>query len=392
MTYDFDQFIDRRSSDSSKWRRYDQDVLPLWVADMDFPSPEPVIQALRERVEHSIFGYGIEPRELRSVIVDRLLRLYGWQVAPESIVFVPGVVAGFNLACRAVASPNGGVLMQTPIYHPMLAAPGNARLTREEAQLMRREDGHYEVGFDALESAFTSLTRLYILCNPHNPVGRVFQRQELERIADMCLRHNVVICSDEIHCDLLFSGSTHIPIASLAPEVAERTITLMAPSKTFNTPGLRCSMAIIQNQELRQKFEAARTGIVPGVNLMGFAAALAAYKYGQPWLDEVLHYLENNRDFLVDYVNERLPGVTAVRPEATYLAWLDCSHSRISGNPHQFFLQEARVALNDGCAFGRGGEGFVRLNFACPRSLLTEGLHRMKKALMGLDHLDPGQQ
>ncbi len=370
-----------------KWRRYGEAVLPLWVADMDFPSPEPVIRALRERSEHGIFGYGIEPPELRIVIVERLLRLYGWQVAPEAVVFLPGVVTGFNLACHAVAAPNAGVLMQTPIYNPMLEAPANARLTREEAQLTREEDGRYRIDFDALKAAFTDQTRLFILCNPHNPVGRVFQREELERLADICLRRDVLICSDEIHCDLLFGGSSHIPIASLAPEIADRTITLMAPSKTFNTPGLRCSLAIIQNAELRGRFEAARGGIVSGVNIMGFEAALAAYRYGQPWLTEVLRYLEANRDFLTNYVNDHLPGITMVRPEGTYLAWLDCSQAGIPDNPSQFFLQEARVALNDGGAFGRGGEGFVRLNFACPRFTLGEALNRMERSLTRLDHL-----
>ena len=371
-----------------KWRRYGEAVLPLWVADMDFPSPEPVIRALRERAEHGMFGYGIEPPELRIVIVERLLRLYGWPVAPEAVVFLPGVVTGFNLACHAVAAPNAGVLMQTPIYHPMLQAPANAGLTREEAQLTRQEDGQYRIDFNALKAAFTDQTRLFILCNPHNPVGRVFQREELERLADICLRRDVLICSDEIHCDLLFSGRAHIPIASLAPEIADRTITLMAPSKTFNVPGLRCSLAIVQNAELRRRFEAARGGIVPGVNIMGFEAALAAYRYGQLWLTEVLRYLEANRDFLADYVNDHLPGITMVRPEGTYLAWLDCSQAGIPDNPSQFFLQEAGVALNDGCAFGRGGEGFVRLNFACPRSTLEEALDRMKRALMCVDHLN----
>jgi cysteine-S-conjugate beta-lyase len=384
MTYDFDQCIDRCCTESSKWHCYDADVLPMWVADMDFRSPEPIVTALRERVEHGVFGYGMEPAELRGVIVDWLQRLYGWQVGPEALVFVPGVVTGFNLACHALASPGDGVLMQTPVYYPILRAPSCACLTNDEMELTRRPDGHYEIDFDQFEQTITDRTRVFVLCNPHNPVGRVFRRDELERMAEICLRHNVVICSDEIHSDLVFSGHPHVPIASLAPEIADRTITLMAPSKTFNVAGLSCSVAIVQNPELRKKLKATHTGLVHGVNIMGYVAALAGYRDGRPWLDALLRYLEANRDFLAQYVEEHLPGVTMSKPEGTYLAWLNCREASIPGNPQEFFLNKARVAVNDGKVFGRGGEGFVRLNFGCPRSMLTEALDRMHAALLRL--------
>jgi len=384
MTYDFDQLIDRRVTPCAKWRRYDDDVLPLWVADMDFVSPEPVTRALRERVEHGIFGYDMEPPELRPVIVDRLQRLYGWQVAPDTLVFVPGVVTGFNLATHAITSPGDGILAQTPVYHPILYVPGNTGCTLDEMEMTRLPSGQYEIDFDAFEAAITDRTRIFILCNPHNPVGRVFRREELERMAEICLRHDVVICSDEIHGDLIFQGHQHLPIASLSPEIAERTITLMAPSKTYNIAGLKCSLAIIQNPELRKKYEAAKVGLVPSVNILGYTAALAAYRDGQPWLDAVLRCLEDNREFLFEYVSAHLPGVTMHRPEGTYLAWLDCRQAGIPGNPHEFFLNEARVAMNDGAMFGRGGEGFVRLNFATPRSCLEEALDRMRSALLTL--------
>jgi cystathionine beta-lyase len=385
MTYNFDQIIERRHSDSAKWRYYDEDVLPLWVADMDFFSPEPVIRALHERVDHGVFGYGMPPQELYEVVVDRLQRLYNWQVLPEALVFVPGVVTGFNMACRAVTCPGDGVLMQTPVYHPILYAPGHAGLTGDEMELTRQPDGRYEIDFDAFEAAITDRTRIFILCNPHNPVGRVFRREELERMAEICLRHDVVICSDEIHCDLVFQGSHHLPIASLSPEIAEHTITLMAPSKTYNIAGLKCSVGIVQNAELREKLNAARGGLVPGINVMGYVAALAAYRDGQPWLDEVLRYMESNRDFVFEYVNAHLPGVTMAPLEGTYLAWLDCRQAGIQDNPHEFFLQKARVALNDGEIFGQGGQGFVRLNLGCPRSTLVEALDRMRDALMTLE-------
>lgn len=383
MACDFDRRIDRRCSESLKWRTYGEDVLPLWVADMDFRSPEPVIRALRERVEHGVFGYAAPPAELREVIVERLQRLYGWQVSPDALVFLPGVVTGFNLVCHAVASPGDGVLIQTPVYSPILRAPANAGLTCDEMELTRRPDGRYEIDFDLFEKTITDRTRVFILCNPHNPVGRVFRRDELEQMVEICLRHDIVICSDEIHCDLVFPGHHHIPIASLSPEIAERTITLIAPSKTYNVPGLKCAVAIVQNPELRKRLKATHADWTQEVNVMGYTAALAAYREGQPWLDEALRYLEANLDFLLRYVEAHLAGITMGRPEGTYLAWLNCRESGIPGNPHAFFLERARVALSDGAAFGRGGEGFVRLNFGCPRSTLAEALDRMRKALPG---------
>lgn len=382
MACNLDQVVDRRGSDSVKWGYYDGDVLPLWVADMDFTSPEPVLRALRERVEHGVFGYGTAPSELCEVVVERLQRLYGWRVSPEAVVFVPGVVVGFNLVCQALASPGDGVLVQTPVYHPILHAPANAGLSCDEMEMTRQSDGRYMVDWDAFEAAITERTRVFILCNPHNPVGRVFRREELARMAEICLRREVLICSDEIHCDLLFGGSRHVPIASLAPEIAERAVTLIAPSKTYNIPGLKCSIAIVPNAGLRQRLNGARRGLVSGVNVMGYVAALAAYRDGRPWLDGVLRYLEANRDFVFEFVKARLPGVTMTRPEGTYLAWLDCRGSGILGNPYEFFLQKARVALNDGAVFGRGGEGFVRLNFGCPRSTLVEALNRMEESLL----------
>jgi cystathionine beta-lyase len=386
MKYDFDKIPERRETDSIKWRKYDPDVLPMWVADMDFLSPRPVIQALRERVEQGIFGYPQEPPELKEVIVKRLAERYAWEVQPEDLILLPGVVKGFNLACHALADPGEGALIQTPVYFPFLEAPGNAGLARQEMELSYNPElgtngQAYSMDPEAFEAAITPETRLFILCNPHNPIGRVYQREELEKMAQACLRHKLVICSDEIHCDLIYSGCQHIPIATLDPEIAQNTITLMAPSKTFNLPGLQCSVAIIQNPELRKKFDQARKGLVSWVNTMGMIAALAAYRDGGDWLDQILVYLESNRDYLYEYVRTELPGLRMKKPEGTYLAWLDCRQASIEGNPYEFFLERGRVALNDGATFGRGGEGFVRLNFGCPRATLTQALDRMKKAL-----------
>ncbi|HMD90214.1 MAG TPA: MalY/PatB family protein [Anaerolineaceae bacterium] len=381
MSYNFDDLPDRRSTESIKWHYFDEDVLPMWVADMDFVSPKPVVRALHQRVEHGVFGYPCDMPELIQVIVDRMAERYGWQVLPEQVVLIPGVVTGFNLVERAIAAPGEGVLIQTPVYPPFLSAPTSAGLLRQEMELTRGQDGRYSIDYDAFETAITDQTRLFILCNPHNPIGRVFRPDELEHMAEICLRHQVVICSDEIHSDLIFSGQRHVPIAALQPEIAQNSLTLIAPSKTFNIAGLSCSAAIIQNPRLREKLQSVRHGLVGSVNLLGQIAGLAAYRDGQPWLDELLVYLEANRDFLFDFVNNELPGISMAKPEGTYLGWLDCRQANITGNPCEFFIKQARVAMNDGVTFGRGGAGFLRLNFGCPRSMLGEALERMKKAL-----------
>ena len=381
MTCDFEQLIDRRDTDCAKWNCYDPDVLPLWGADTDFRAPEPVIEALRARVEHGVFGYGEEPEELREIIAGRQKALHNWDVSPEAVVFVPGVVRGLHLACRALAQPGDGVLVQVPVYPPIFAAPAVHGLRRVDTQLRPDAAGRYAVDVDEFEAAIDERTRLFSMCNPHNPVGRVFTRAELERMAEICLRHDMYICSDEIHCDLTFSGQEHVPIAALDPEIEARTITLAAPSKTFNIAGLECSEAIIPNKELRDRFVAARMGLVPGINVMGFVAATAAYRDGAEWLAEALGYLESNRDYVHQHVNTQLPGVRMWQPEGTFLAWLDCREAGIDGDPSEFFLRAARVALNPGPSFGTGGEGYVRLNFGCPRATLEEALDRMRGAL-----------
>src|SRR2546430_12269888 len=359
MAYDFDRVIERRHTESSKWRKYGEDVVPLWVADMDFASPEPVIRALRERVEHGVFGYGYnqERSPLHDLFADRLQKLYGWRVEPDAVVLIPGVIPGFNVACRALTSPGDGVLLKLPLYPPLLRVPGHVGITMDAADLARSTSGRYELNFEALERAATRRTRVFLLCNPHNPVGRVWRREELQRMAQLCLSRGIAIVADEVHGDLVFSGQHHVPIASLDPEIAQRTITLMAPSKTWNLAGLKFGLAVIPNAALRERFAAARVDMVYGVNILGYTAALAAYRDGGPWLEELLHYLEANRDFLVDFVKRHLPGVAVAPPEATCLAWLDCREAAIPGaDPFAFFLEKARVALNDGQSFGRGGQ------------------------------------
>ena len=384
MTYDFDRIIERRASDSVKWNRYGAEVLPLWVADMDFVSPEPLLQALHERIAHGVFGYGSPPLELADVICERLAQRYQWQVTPDQILFLPGLVSGLNVVCRAVGQPGDEVLVQTPVYPPFQSAPSHQgrRLKSVELALSRQgEHLRYAIDYPAFEAAMTKRTSLFMLCHPHNPVGRVFTTDELARLAGIVENHNLTICSDEIHCDLLLDGGPHQPLASLSPDIANRCITLMAPSKTFNIAGLGASFAIVQNPSLLKQVKAAAEGMVPSVNVLGFVAALAAYRHCDDWLQALLGYLRVNRDYLIDYVTRQLPGIRTTCPEATYLAWLDCREANIGANPHRFFIDNARVALNDGVTFGPGGEGFVRLNFGCPRPILMQALERMKLAL-----------
>ena len=376
----FDILPDRKDSLSVKWHAYGPDILPMWVADMDFRSPDVVIEALKKEVERGVFGYPYEDNRFKAVLVDRLNDQYGWKIDPGALVFIPGIVTGLNIVSHLF--PEGGeILVQTPIYPPFLSAPKNAGMKRVDVGLVRSPDGHYSIDFDAFEAAITDQSRIFMLCNPHNPVGRVYKIDELEHLAEICLRRKLLICSDEIHCDLIYSEHRHVPIASLQPEIAQNSITLMAPSKTFNIPGLQCSFAIIQNPEIRQRFQKAGEGMSGWVNLMGLIAGQAAYQGGQEWLRDLMVYLQGNRDFLYDFVNQRLPGVHMAKPEGTYLAWLDCREAGIDGNPYEFFLQQARVAVNDGGSFGEGGKGFVRMNFGCPRSMLEEALLRMENAL-----------
>jgi cystathionine beta-lyase len=387
MIYEFDHMPDRRPTDSVKWNLYDSDVLPMWVADMDFTVAEPIRQSLRERIEHGIFGYpSVHPKPeevtgFKQVLIERMHMLYNWNVAAEEIILLPGVITGLNLTCQAVAAADGNVVVQTPVYPPFLSVASHANMHRVDVPLHRLADGRYEIDWDVFDAGLTDKTRLFILCNPHNPVGRVFRKEELERMAEICLHKGVSICSDEIHCDLIFNGHKHIPIASLGKEISRNTVTLMSPTKTFNIAGLQCSFAIVQNEELRKKLNGSMKGLVMWVNMFGTNAAEVAYRDGQEWLSQVMNYLEGNRDYLYKTIKTELPELDMVKPEGTYLAWLDCRHSGIQGNPYEFFLREARVAFNDGVTFGEGGEGFVRLNFACTRQTLTQVLERMKAAL-----------
>lgn len=375
--FDFDRMVERHNSDSLKWHKYQgRDVIPMWVADMDFQAPEPILEALRARVAHGVFGYAVPSKELAQVVVERMAKMYGWRIEPSWIVWLPGVVSALNIVCRAFGDDGEDVLTFSPIYPPFLSAPP---LSRKNVQTipLDRYDGSYVMAPDRFEREITPQSRILLLCNPHNPVGRRFERQEVERIAEVCLRHDIILCSDEIHCDLVLDGGLHTPTAALGPEISARTITLIAPSKTFNIPGLSCSLAIIENAELRAQFNRARSGIVPWTNALGYAACLAAYRDCEPWRLALIDYLRDNEQLLHRFINEDIPGLAMDHVQATYLAWID---TRPLGLPHpERFFELAGVGLSDGKDFL--AEGFVRLNFGCPRATLLAGLERMKHAV-----------
>lgn len=376
-TPDFDQLIDRRASDSTKWRKYaDPETIPMWVADMDFRSPQAVIDALEKRAEHGVFGYVSPPDALSDCLLSRLRDFYDWRVEPEWLVWLPGLVSALNVCCRLLA-PDQAAITTTPVYHPFLYAPDN--MERQLIRVPLAEDGtRWRMDFDRLEAAITLRTRLFMLCNPHNPVGRVYDRHELTALAEFCRRHDLLLCADEIHCELILDPDRpHLPIAALDPDTAARSITLMAPSKTFNLAGLYCGVAIIPDAALRRRFQHAMAGIVGHVNIMGYTAALAAYRYGEPWRRALLDYLRGNRQRLRDWTNAT-PGVALAPIEATYLAWLDF-RSRGLDNPATLF-ERYGVGVHDGRLFDAPA-GFVRLNFGCPGTLLDEALNRMSRAL-----------
>lgn len=375
---DFDRLIDRRNTGSEKWERYrDTAILPMWVADTDFMAPPAVLDALRQRIDHGVFGYTHTPSELIDLVQARLARLYQWSVQAEELVWLPGLVSGLNLACRSLGDTQSEVLSPCPIYPPFMTAP---RLSdRQLVKIpMQRQQGRLTLDLEALDAAITPHSRLLLFCNPHNPGGTVYRRHELEALAERIIHHDLIVCSDEIHCELILEpGLKHIPLASLGEDIAQRCITLMAPSKTFNIAGLGCSFAVIQNPELRKAFQRVRKGIVPDVNLLGYTAAIAAFREGEAWNQAQLEYLRANRDYLLQEVNA-MPGLSLAPIEATYLAWIDVSAAHLE-NPMHFF-EQAGVGLSPGRDFG--DEGFMRLNFGCPRALLTEACQRMRRALL----------
>lgn len=380
MKFDFDTVIDRKASDCRKWHKYaGRDVLPLWIADMDFAAPPSIIEAIHRRADHGIFGYAYPLPSVVESVVAYCARRYGWDVRPEWLVWLPGLVTGLNLSAKAFGIAGDGVIACTPIYPPFLSAPRNQGAETLAVPLARRPDGRHEYDWDAMERAVTPRTRQLFLCSPHNPVSRVFGRRELERVAEFAAKHDLLVTSDEIHCDLILEDLPHIPVASLSPEIAARTITLMAPSKTYNIPGLACSFAIIPEASLRTRFQRAMAGIVPEMNVFAYAACEAAFRDGEAWRLALIEYLRGNRDLVAREVAAGMPGVTMTPCEATYLAWLDVSALGLE-NPGRHF-EEHGAGVADGAQYGAPPGSHVRLNFGCPRAILVEALARMRRAV-----------
>jgi cystathionine beta-lyase len=379
MTFDFDQLFDRHHTGSTKWSRYPADVLPMWVADMDFAAPPVIVEALQQRLLHPLLGYSVAQDNLREAIVADLWHKYSWQVKPQELIFLPGVESGFNMALKALVQAQQNVVVQVPNYPPLRHAPGHWGLNKVELEFNAQADGTYATPLDALRESLKGGGAL-LLSNPHNPIGKVFAREELQAVADICAAQDAWIISDEIHAELCFDGRVHIPTASLSPEISKRTITLMSASKAYNIAGLKTSFMIIQDAILRERVNHARCGMVDSVNPLGMEATRVAYSEAGPWLAEMKTYLQANRDWLVDAVRTRLPGVTINVPQGTYLAWLDCTALDLP-DPQRFFLEQGKVGLSAGLDFGDAHQQFVRLNFGCPRALLEEGIARMERAL-----------
>jgi cystathionine beta-lyase len=398
MKYNFDQICERRNTNCVKWDAVKSifgrdDVIPMWVADMDFPVAQPIVELLKKRTEHPYYGYTQPGPNVIEAVVERMQRKFNWRIKPEWIVFTPGVVPALNIAVRALTHPGDEVILQEPVYFPFFPAVTSCgcHIVNNELTLV---NGHYEMDYEGLERIFlpkvgmhldSSRVKAIILCNPQNPVGRLWNREELIRMGEIVIRHGVVVISDEIHCEILFKGHRHVPFASISEEFEQNCIICMSPSKTFNLAGLEVSSIIIPNKKLRDDFTNVRSGILPGPNLFGYIALEAAYRFGDEWLEQVLDYLQGNLDFMLAYFAERISRIKVIQPQGTYLIWLDCRDLGMDNHTLRSFMREkARVGLDDGFIFGECGSGFERMNIACPRSILEEALQRIEMAVNAL--------
>ncbi|MCK4931142.1 MAG: pyridoxal phosphate-dependent aminotransferase [Candidatus Aminicenantes bacterium] len=390
MDYDFDTIIDRHGTSSSKWDRREKavgvpDVVPMWVADMDFASPPPVVEALRERVDHGIFGYTERTGSYYAALASWMQRRFDWDIQKKKIVFTPGVIVALNLIIQAYTQPGDKVIIQQPVYHPFSYAILNNKRQLFNNQL-QIQNGRYVMDLDQLKKSIDSRTRLLILCSPHNPVGRVWTKEELLRLAEICLDNNIIIVSDEIHADLVLKGQVHTPTATLSEEIADIVVTCTAPTKTFNIAGLGVANTIISNSKLYDQFYATVNNAgLEMTNVFAKIATEAAYNHGEEWLLRLLDYLQGNYKFLVSFLKNHIPQISVFPLEGTYLAWLDFRKLGLSDKDMKHFLiHKAKVWLDEGTKFGGGGEGFQRMNIGCPRKLLEEGLTRIANALKEL--------
>lgn len=386
MKYDFDKKIDRTGTASYKWDQSEKlfgrpDILPLWVADMDFEAPKEVVEAITRRAELGIYGYTVRTQSFYDAITGWLSRRHGWTIEQDWISSSPGVVPALSLMVLAFTEPGDGIILQSPVYYPFYdVIKANGRNVVDNALILK--EGQYTIDFDLLEQQAKDGAKMLLLCSPHNPGGRVWKRDELERIGEICTKYGLLVVADEIHHDLVFSGHKHVPYASLSDEFAQNSVTCIAPSKTFNLAGLQAASVIIPNEEIRRKYNALlRTLSIHMESYFGLTAIESSYTHGEQWLDQLLVYLEGSLNVLVDFVEKHLPQVKVIKPEGTYLVWLDCT--AISDKPQvlkQLMFEQAGVAFSDGSVFGKQGEGYLRINLACPRSLLVEALVKFASA------------
>lgn len=389
--YNFDEIITREGTNSIKYDARERffknaKVLPLWVADTDFRTPDFIVKAVRERANHEIFGYTYKPDSHYEAVIGWMKRRHNWDVKKEWISSSPGVVAGLTLAIEAFSDPGDGVIVQPPVYFPFFDAVKSTKRKLIENPL-KLVNNRYTFDFDDLRAKIGPDTRLLLLCNPQNPGGMVWTRQELEELASICLEHKILVISDEIHCDLIFEPHRHIPFATLSEEAASASIICTAPSKTFNVAGLASSLVIIPDKKLFNQYERKLNVYHLGMgNLFGSVALEAAYANGDQWLDQLMDYLAGNYQLLEDFFKEHLPRVKVMKPEATYLIWLDFSDYGMNDRAlNQFIIDRAGVGLNNGARFGTGGDGWMRLNIGCPRSVLLDGLQRLERAFNSID-------
>jgi cystathionine beta-lyase len=383
----FDRIIPRKNTNSYKWDRCEEifgtdDLIPMWVADMDFEAPKEVKKALKDRIEHGVFGYTFIPDSFYDSIIDWQFSRNNWKIEKDWIIIAPGVVPSIKACIQSFTSPGEEIIVQTPVYFPFFSSIRlNGRILVENP--LKFSSGNYRMDFEDLERKINDKTRMLILCNPHNPVGRVWKKEELERLGEICLRNNITIVSDEIHSDLIMPGYKHTPIASISKEFSDITVTCTSVSKTFNLAGLSTSYLIISNPVLRNRYvhTAQRNGLLT-TNIFGIIALEVSYRYGFKWLDDLIEYLRENRDFVKDFLKERIPSVKTTELEGTYLMWLNFRELGLKQEELKNLLyNEAKVGLQDGVMFGEEGDGFMRMNIACPRSTLGEAMKRMEKAI-----------
>ncbi|NOQ23907.1 MAG: putative C-S lyase [Bacteroidales bacterium] len=386
MKYNFDEIVNRENTDSVK---YDlrkvifekEDVIPMWVADMDFKTPDFIINAIKERLNHEVFGYSFRSKSYFESIINWLKRRHKWEVQEEWMSFGPGIVPAINMAVLAYTKPGDKIIVQTPVYFPFFSAIVNNNRVQIENQL-QLINNRYCIDFEDLEEKLKE-AKMIILSNPHNPGGSVWTKDELKKIGDLCVKNDVIILSDEIHADLVFKEFNYTPLASLSKEIDDITVTFIAPSKTFNMAALATSSLICSNKELKEKYDKVLDTIHVGMgNVFGAVASEAAYNFGDEWLGQLMEYLSGNLDYLDHYLKENIPQIKMIRPEGTYLVWLDCSELKMTDKElKDFMIQKAGLGLNAGTMFGTGGEGFMRINVACPKQTITDALTRLENAV-----------